>query len=67
MIRSISMEKIHTCIEKSVVIQATGRVSLGASLLSVAPLSRAFDLTDFTFDGVIQPFKEISITTIIII
>jgi hypothetical protein len=41
--------------EKSVVIQATGRVSLIASLLSVAPPSRALDLTTLTLDGVIQP------------
>jgi len=45
----------NTCIEKSVVIQATGNVSLSASLFSVAPLSNALDLTVLIFDGVIQP------------
>jgi hypothetical protein len=49
--------KTSTCIEKSVVIQATGRVSSIVSLLSEAPLSRAFDLTVCTFDGVIQPLE----------
>jgi hypothetical protein len=46
---------IHTCIEKSVVIQATGNVSLLVSLSSVAPLSKALDFTILTFAGVIQP------------
>ncbi len=46
---------MHTCIEKSVVIQATGRVLSMVSLFSDAPPSRAFNLTVCTFDGVIQP------------
>lgn len=49
---------IFTCMEKSVVIQATGRFASIASLLSVAPLSRARDFTVLTFDGVIQPFNN---------
>ena len=57
MLDAIELHSPVTCMEKSVVMQATGTESCAGSL-SVVPLSSAFDMTALRFDGVIQPADE---------